>query len=180
MPSCLRYRCRAEKTRFAQNFCLGFSFSPGRGVPKLAFRNRKQSLRPRQPGSVTRPCLTNTSLASRLAGSPSHAGCGEKRRLGTEPSSRVAHTLHLSITQKCYYEAQPNLAYAGFPKARVSSVFCSSSWAFAEPVAGVELAARLTLRSLEPTIRLKRGTTNESAPMLAGSSCTQMNSRAFV
>src|SRR5271157_738695 len=81
MPSCLRYRCRAEKTRFAQNFCLGFSFSPGRGVPKLAFRNRKQSLRPRQPGSVTRPCLTNTSLASRLAGSPSHAGCGEKRRL---------------------------------------------------------------------------------------------------
>src|SRR5271165_5462533 len=96
--------------------------------------------------------------------------------LGTEPSSRVAHTLYLSITQKCYYEAQPNLAYADFPKASVISVFCSSSWAFAEPVAGVEFAARLMLRSLEPTIRFKRGVTKVRAPMFAGSSCTQMNS----
>jgi hypothetical protein len=43
-------------------------FSPGRGVPKLAFRDRKQSLRPRLPRSVTRPCLANISLASSLAG----------------------------------------------------------------------------------------------------------------
>ena len=42
-------------------------FSPGRGVPKLALRDRKQSLRPSQPWSVTRPCLANIPLASSLA-----------------------------------------------------------------------------------------------------------------
>src|SRR5271165_5603790 len=70
--------------------------------------------------------------------------------------------------------------YAGLPKASVISVFCSSSWALAEPVAGVEFAARLMLRSLEPRIRVRRAVTNESAPMLAGSSCTQMNWLAFL
>ena len=66
-------------------------------------------------------------------------------------------------------------SHAGLPKASESSVFCSNSWALAEPVAGVEFAARLMLRSLEPRIRFRRGVTNESAPILAGSSCTQMN-----
>ena len=73
-----------------------------------------------------------------------------------------------------------HLAYSPLPSANVISVFCSSSCAFAEPVAGVELGARLMLRSLEPSIRFSRGVTNESAPMFAGSSCTQINSAAFL
>ncbi len=65
--------------------------------------------------------------------------------------------------------------------ASVSSVFCSSSCAFAEPVAGLALAERFTERtgSLVPASLRNRGKTKESAPMLAGSSCTQTISRGM-
>jgi hypothetical protein len=45
-------------------------------------------------------------------------------------------------------------------KAKASSVFCSSSWALAEPVAGLGLAERFTERTGRfLKIRLKRGIT---------------------
>ena len=44
--------------------------------------------------------------------------------------------------------------------ASCSSVFCSSAWAFAEPVAGLALSERLTVRTRRPPeIRSRRGTT---------------------
>ena len=55
--------------------------SPGRGVPKLALRDRKQSLRPSQPWSVTRPCLANIPLPPAWPICTSPARCSEKRRL---------------------------------------------------------------------------------------------------
>ena len=47
-------------------------------------------------------------------------------------------------------------------KARVSRVFCSSSWALAEPVAGLALAERFTDRKrrfLAWAMRSRRGST---------------------
>src|SRR6267378_1007342 len=67
-------------------------------------------------------------------------------------------------------------------KARARSVFCSNSWALAEPVAGLALAERLTERTLSPRAfarRSSRGKTYPTAPMLPGSSCTQTISRAL-
>src|SRR3984957_13994982 len=64
-------------------------------------------------------------------------------------------------------------------RARLMSVFCSRSCALAEPVAGLAAAERLMLSTLRSGKSLRRrGTTNESAPMLAGSSCTHTISRA--
>ena len=66
------------------------------------------------------------------------------------------------------------------PSARSMSVFCSISCAFADPVAGLALAERFTVKTgRPPEIFFRRGTTNDSAPMLAGSSCTQTISLAF-
>ena len=49
-----------------------------------------------------------------------------------------------------------------------------------EPVAGLALADRFTVSTDRPCARCRmRGTTNASAPMFAGSSCTHTNSRAF-
>ena len=66
------------------------------------------------------------------------------------------------------------------PKASASRVCCSMVWALAEPVAGLPLAERLTERTRPAAAsRSRRGSTKKSAPMLAGSSCTQTTSRAW-
>src|SRR5581483_1854306 len=57
------------------------------------------------------------------------------------------------------------LGYSPLPSASVISVFCSSSCALADPVAGVAFSARLMLRTFGPRIFFSRGTTNDSAPM---------------
>lgn len=63
------------------------------------------------------------------------------------------------------------VAGGAYENARVSRVFCSSSWAFAEPVAGLALAERFTERTDLGVASLRsRGSVNHIAPMLAGSS----------
>ena len=57
------------------------------------------------------------------------------------------------------------------PKLAASNVFCSSACALEEPVAGLAALDRFTVSTWRPCAsRLSRGTTKESAPMLAGSS----------
>src|SRR5450432_1079198 len=59
-------------------------------------------------------------------------------------------------------------------KARVSSVFCSTSCALLLPVAGLAPLLRFTLSTgRSPAMRFRRGSMLNNAPMLAGSSCTQ-------
>ena len=56
-------------------------------------------------------------------------------------------------------------------KASVNSVFCSTSCAFALPVAGLGLELRFTLSTgRSPAIRFNRVSTLNIAPMFAGSS----------
>src|SRR6202451_2510665 len=67
-----------------------------------------------------------------------------------------------------------NRVYPLVVKASVSSVFCSTSCALALPVAGLALELRFTdITGLSPAILYKRSSMLKSAPMLAGSSCTQ-------
>src|SRR5438477_210946 len=59
--------------------------------------------------------------------------------------------------------------------ASARSVFCSSSWALAEPVAGLALGERLTERRTRPAplaMRSSRGRTKPAAPIFPGSSWT--------
>src|ERR1700722_14045806 len=72
--------------------------------------------------------------------------------------------------------------YQIFPvvNASVINVFCSNSCAFADPVAGLALGERFTLRTGRPSPASLRsfGTIFESDPIFHGPSCTQTISPA--
>src|SRR5271155_6077996 len=74
----------------------------------------------------------------------------------------------------CPHMCRGDSAYHFVVKAKVSSVFCSTSCALALPVAGLALELRFTESTWRlPAMRWRRGSMLNNAPMLAGSSWTQ-------
>ena len=74
-------------------------------------------------------------------------------------------------------DSAPHCALA-VVKASASKVFCWTSCPLPEPVAGLGLAESFTERTARGFAnRRRRGMRKDSAPMLAGSSCTHTTSR---
>src|SRR5438309_1879714 len=100
-------------------------------------------------------------------------------KFGSGLTSDLNGVLESGCVHHCHASAPHSDHHPLLVNDMVSNVFCSTSCALGEPVAGLALAERFT-ESTErlPAILRRRGSTKDSAPILAGSSCTQTISRA--